>query len=353
MVTAKTEKTADGGLSNRGSGFSNEPSVSIALCTYNGGRYLQAQLESLLQQTRLPDEIVAVDDKSSDDTVPILKRFAASSPVPTRIECNSTNLGFIKNFEKAIGLTSGDVIFLCDQDDIWSAEKLHKMVRVFNTDPLVVMVHSDARLVNANLLDLGVGLFKALELSKRERRLQARGRSFEVLLRRNIVTGAACAIRRTVFEHAHPFPADWIHDEWLALVASVMGRIVRIDEPLILYRQHGRNQIGISRRSMLTRFDELMQSHRNRAVLMRKMLRRFEKLRGQLEPVVSPLDPKLWQLLDSRMEHLKLRMTLPPSRLARAPLVLLEWKTGRYLTFSNGLRSVIRDLLERRNVETA
>ena len=93
--------------------------ASIALATYNGERYLQEQLNSFLHQTRLPDEIIACDDCSTDRTMDILESFAISALFAVYIYRNAINLGYTKNFERAISLCSGDVIFLSDQDDVW------------------------------------------------------------------------------------------------------------------------------------------------------------------------------------------------------------------------------------------
>ena len=107
-------------------------STSIALCTYNGERFLSQQLESLAAQTILPDELVICDDASSDSSLRILEDFAQKAPFIVRIFKNPKNLGYIKNFEKAIGLCSMDVIFLSDHDDYWESEKLNQVLKVFD-----------------------------------------------------------------------------------------------------------------------------------------------------------------------------------------------------------------------------
>src|SRR5215467_4239016 len=107
------------------------PKLSVALCTYNGSRFLQEQLGSIGSQSRPPDELVICDDGSSDDTVDIIKRFALNAPFPVKLEVNASNLGSTKNFELAVSLCCGDVIALSDQDDVWDATKLAKIERVF------------------------------------------------------------------------------------------------------------------------------------------------------------------------------------------------------------------------------
>ena len=97
---------------------------SVALCTYNGAQYLPDQLESIVAQTRLPDELVVGDDHSTDDTVNILEDFAAGAPFPVRLHVNETNLGVVKNFEATILRCQGNLTALCDQDDVWLRNKV-------------------------------------------------------------------------------------------------------------------------------------------------------------------------------------------------------------------------------------
>lgn len=91
--------------------------ISTAMCTYNGEKYLREQLESIARQTLLPNELVVCDDCSSDETVEIIQDFSRNAPFSVRLMINENNLGFAKNFEKAITLCSGEIIVLSDQDD--------------------------------------------------------------------------------------------------------------------------------------------------------------------------------------------------------------------------------------------
>ena len=122
--------------------------ISIALCTYNGACFLKTQLSSLAQQSLRPDELVVCDDGSTDATVEILEAFAVRAPFKVRILRNPQNLGYVKNFEKAISACQFDLIFMCDQDDIWHPEKLHKCCTVFEEDPSVGMVLHDFTCIN-------------------------------------------------------------------------------------------------------------------------------------------------------------------------------------------------------------
>src|SRR6266567_6944512 len=106
--------------------------ISVAMCTYNGARFLREQLESIAAQSRLPDELVVCDDGSTDETVETIKAFVGRAPFAVRLEINSKNLGSTKNFEKAIGLCEGEIIALADQDDVWKPQKLAVLEATLN-----------------------------------------------------------------------------------------------------------------------------------------------------------------------------------------------------------------------------
>ncbi len=134
--------------------------ISVAMCTFNGARFLRAQLESIARQRRPPDELVICDDGSSDGSVEILREFAAGASFSIRIFCNEKNLGSTQNFEKAIQLCKGDLIALCDQDDIWLPEKLSRLLQIFEQDSSLGGVFSDADLINENSQEIGKRLWQ-------------------------------------------------------------------------------------------------------------------------------------------------------------------------------------------------
>ena len=128
--------------------MSSPDKISVALCTYNGEQFLSRQLASIQQQTRTPDELVVCDDCSTDRTLEILQDFAASAAFPVRITQNDDNLGFVANFERAIQLCQGDLIALCDQDDIWYPTRLERSLQEFTAHPEVGFVFSDADIID-------------------------------------------------------------------------------------------------------------------------------------------------------------------------------------------------------------
>jgi glycosyltransferase involved in cell wall biosynthesis len=230
--------------------------ISIALCTYNGARYLQQQLDSIANQTLLPVELVACDDGSSDETVEILKDFAEKAPFPVHIHINVSNLGFARNFEKCTSLCTGELIALCDQDDAWKPEKLEKLAEALNNDPEAGFVFCDAELVDENLTSLERCLWdeKPNNFSPKERQDFTRSDQLPHLLKKNMVTGACMMFRASLIPHIAPIPPSWIHDYWIATIATALGhRGIIVDEPLVLYRQHQDQQIGVLKGSTVSK----------------------------------------------------------------------------------------------------
>lgn len=319
--------------------------TSVVMCTYNGAAYLREQCESLLAQSRLPDELIIADDASSDTTPSDIDAFSlqcSEAGVAVVVCLRQENVGFVENFAGAMALATGDIVFLCDQDDIWYANKLKNMIACFETQPDLTLLFSDARLVDAAGESLGQTLFGALELQPWEWRDLTSGEGFPVLLRRAVVTGAAAAFRRSLIALALPVPPGWIHDEWLATVGSMVGRIAPFASPQIDYRQHGGNQIGMRRRTLAMRLRDIFIP---RNMLLEVGLKRMDGLQARFG--TDPNAPEKWRsLLKDRMAHYEQRIRIGErARVTRLLRVVSEWRTGRYQTYSNGVSSVIRDLL--------
>ena len=227
--------------------------LSVALCTYNGSRHLREQLDSIARQSRPPDELVVCDDVSQDATIEILNDFAGQCEFPVRIQRNERTLGSTKNFEHAITVCDGDVIALCDQDDVWEPRKLALLEDALARHPEAAYVFSDAHVVDECLQPLGHTLWEAVGFGRREQRLFEGGQSPAVLLRFNVVTGATMALRACHRDLILPIPGSWIHDGWSALVLSLGAPCAFVDEPLIQYRQHSAQQLGGAKTSFFVK----------------------------------------------------------------------------------------------------
>ncbi len=321
----------------------SRPRLSVALCCYNGALFVRQQIESILAQSLPVDEIVVCDDGSSDHTPEIVEALAAQSAVPLTLHRNARRLGSTGNFELAISLTRGDIVFLSDQDDLWYPTKVRDMVREFERRESLLLLHTDARLVNARGEPLGLTVFEGLEVTRWERTQLHSGGAFSALVRRNLVTGATAAFRREVFELARPFPGEWIHDEWLGLIAAASGTVDFLEYPLIDYRQHGGNQIGVPLLSWRAKLRQVVHA---RGDFHRKLEHRARVLFDRLQALGNRVPPDRRDWIGEKLLHAHVRGHLPSNRWARLPIVIQELSTGRYRRCSTGWRSVARDLIE-------
>ncbi|TFD70120.1 glycosyltransferase family 2 protein [Cryobacterium sp. Hb1] len=319
-------------------------SVSVALCTYNGAAYLEEQLLSILRQSIPVSEIVVSDDGSTDETLAVLERVVVAWPaVNVVVLRNSAALGVTANFEQALAACTGDLIALCDQDDVWWPERLERMVAEFTRRPELQMVHADARLVDAAGTPLGHTLLQTLGVSDVDRAAVHAGRAIDAYLRRNIVTGATMMVRRELVERSRPFPAVWVHDEWMAMVAAATGLVDLLEEPLTDYRQHGGNQIGVTTLDASGKLGRLRapRTARNARLLARVAV--LQRRASEFEPEGST---SVLALIDAKLAHEARRSTLPAARLLRVAPILRGWRTGDYFRFGLGLQDMLRDLVQ-------
>ncbi len=320
------------------------------MCTYNGSRYLSTQLESIAAQTRLPDELVVCDDASSDETVEIVERFRTSAPFPVRLEVNKTNLGSITNFEKAIGLCHGEIIALADQDDVWLPHKLEIIETQFQGEANVGLVFSDAEVVDEDLRPLGVRLWTSIGFdASLQRQLKAEC-GLNVLLPGWTVTGATMAFRSKFRTLALPIPDDiqMIHDGWIAALVASVAEVSFIEQPLIKYRQHAQQQIGVPNVHSLEQPKgvENFRQAIGRTNSYSRLITIGDRIRSRLLEHSDEFDcARTLRRLDERIYHLRTREGLPQSRLRRLPHVLRELFAKRYHLYSKGLQSAAKDLL--------
>jgi glycosyltransferase involved in cell wall biosynthesis len=224
-----------------------KPTIEVLVCTYNGADFIVEQLQSILTQTTRVDQISIYDDRSSDDTVlriqEFLKRLSLDDQRLFRVEINATNLGYVRNFSRAIARSTGDILLLCDQDDVWEPDKVADLLALFGKHD-VDMVFSDGTLIDHTGRQLGSEtILRSYGLTD-ELIAAFRSRAFELLLKRNYVPGAAAAIRRDAAQNALPVPGEMPHDYWLAIWCSLNKGVIATAKPLYRYRQHQKNVIG-------------------------------------------------------------------------------------------------------------
>jgi len=221
--------------------------ISVALCTYNGERFLARQLASIQQQTQTPFELVVCDDCSTDGTMEILREFAASASFPVRVTSNEHNIGFVANFQRAIGLCQGDLIALSDQDDIWYPMRLERSQQEFLAHPEVGLVFSDADVMDDQDESTGTRLWTNYGFTEERKRRLLQG-DYTVLARHRFVTGATVMFRSRLRANCLPVGSGWLHDEWIVANTAAVTELRPIESPLIRYRQHVSQQVGLGPR---------------------------------------------------------------------------------------------------------
>ncbi|GAB3374832.1 glycosyltransferase family 2 protein [Azotobacter armeniacus] len=321
--------------------------ISIAMATYNGACHLAEQLDSFIRQTRQPDELVVCDDCSTDATTDILRSFQRQAPFPVRLYQNERNLGFIRNFEKALSLCSGDILFLSDQDDAWFENKLEIIEQAFSTHPEKMVVLNDLEITTENLQPTGrskLGNIRDLGF----------GDAYFII-------GCCTAIRRSWLEIALPIP-DVIghhhipHDIWINKLADLLGLRLIIERPLQFYRRHGNNASNspfnstdkTSRLKMLASYglQDARGGWMTQIAHTGLYLNRLEESRAQLQALGA--DERLEQAiarLRNRLPALERRLAIAARpRWCRPPELLRFWLSGGYQNFA-GWKSALKDMV--------
>ena len=313
--------------------------VSIALATYNGARFIGEQLDSFARQTRLPDELVVCDDGSTDGTLEIVERFAAASPFTVRIHRNPERLGFSKNFENALSKCSGDLLFISDQDDIWYPNKLSSIEQELKFSGTLSVVHDE------HVIDEDGRVEPA---------------TFLTLVRRAglkpgyLVAGNCSAFRRELFPIFAPFSASINYDNWIALLADLLGvrRVVPI--PVQMYRRHHSNasepELLGNGSSYLHRFRYAAVDPRDgwnkQIALLQEAIARIGNRASLIDSLTSEgRAAAAIREAEMEIEFLSERLRLiAVSRLRRFVPIVRLWKSGFY-DRQSGLKSAIKDLV--------
>jgi glycosyltransferase involved in cell wall biosynthesis len=217
-----------------------EPMVSVCMAAYNGARYIEAQLRSIVPQLKETDEVVIIDDASSDTTLEVVERLAqelkkdASSPRFVIVR-HSVNRGVVQTFDDALRSASGDILFLADDDDLWAHDRVQRVLDVFQSQPKTRIVATGLSLIDENDQPLQNSDFL------RHRRFTA---NLAANLLHNQFQGSAMAIRSSLLRDILPLPAGklFLHDVWIGTRNKLAGgEAAFVDEPLLLYRRHTGN----------------------------------------------------------------------------------------------------------------
>ncbi|MBR5711735.1 MAG: glycosyltransferase [Thermoguttaceae bacterium] len=318
---------------------------SIALITYNGEQFFQRQLESIAQQTRLPDELIICDDCSSDRTVEIAEEFASTAPFKVRIYQNQTNLSFGLNFRKAFFLAENDVTFFCDQDDVWLPDKIEKVMDCYENNESVGMVLSRDIVVDANEKPLKL---KKIVTKDFEEQPFSGSQFPDLLARRRFCWHAHNLSCRTRFRDAlftNAPPASIVFDQWLYRCMGAFSDVHIIQKPNIYFRRHGNNLTSHSKHI------------RNPFVLLYNVIKRHYQINRLVEQVMefrqisdylsNQKEIKYPQTADfyKRCEHIyQQRVNAIEHPFVRPWIIIKELFSGNYKYCSKGFAEVLMDL---------
>lgn len=264
--------------------INNPEKISVALCTYNGDQFLEEQLNSIFTQTHPVDELIICDDGSIDGTLKILEYYKKKYPEVISLYSNKEKLFTIKNFEKAISLTSGDYIFLSDQDDIWSVDKVEQTLSFFRSNTFCHLMFTNAHLINENSEILENSLWEAWSFDEacKQRWQDQKFQIIDLIQNKNKVTGATVAFRKNLKQHILPLnlPKNVWHDCYMALTAAGHNGLGFLDEKLVKYRIHSSQQVGVNIVNTATnKFTVSLETYR-------------EKLIKDFKPYISYFDAK-------------------------------------------------------------
>ncbi|MBO5923351.1 MAG: glycosyltransferase [Lentisphaeria bacterium] len=311
--------------------------ISIAIAAYNGGKYIAEQLASLLAQTRLPDEIIICDDSADELTFQAVQEFLPCNII--RYTKNLEPLGVARNFEKALSLTSGEYIFLCDQDDVWLPGKVESLAAVLDKNKDIDGVFCNSILVAEKLEPLDKTLWELRNFTPAMQKMLAGGNALEVFCRRVVCSGHNIAVRRRALEYIMPFPelAPFYPDTWIALAVALNSNMQMCNELLTLYRIHNANRSNPAG----SLWQSARRSRNNSAAARNSML--AEEL---LQRSIAA-DPARRKMVENFALHHRNRSLYSKNIFVRTGQMFIELYTFRYSKYSNGWRTFAADMIFR------
>jgi glycosyltransferase involved in cell wall biosynthesis len=231
----------------------NKRSIDILLATYNGQKYLREQIDSILAQTNQDWQLLIRDDGSDDDTLSIIKDYAAEySDRIMLIEDGCCHLGASLNFSRLLENSTAEYSMFCDQDDVWLEQKIQVSLDLMKTTERAypnkpILVHSDLRIVNSKLKTIATSMWKYQGISPDI------GNDANRVVFQNVATGCTIMINRKAKEISLPVPKEAImHDWWIVANVAKRGKIVYVSDQLVLYRQHSNNLVGAKQAPKIT-----------------------------------------------------------------------------------------------------
>ena len=319
--------------------------ISVALCTCNGQPFLAPQLDSILSQTRLPDELHAFDDCSSDNSVALLEQFAAQASFPVHIHRNPQRLGSVRNFEQAIRVCSGTLIALCDQDDIWHPDRLRRSEEALMQHPGAGAVFTDGILIDEAGVPTGKRLWERFVFTAEDQQ-RLRSGDYIPLAKHRFITGATMMFRPQYMSWISPAKEGWHHDGWVSSIIAAFSSLCWLTEPLIRYRVHPGQQLGIEGHLVPDRNAASFAARsRNHWISFFFALQQLDRLCATLDDLPLPAEKRDTGAAEAFYTHrafLATRLGLPASRWGRI-LPMLRARRS-YQRCAMGWLSILKDL---------
>ena len=282
--------------------MSKDKKISIAMATYNGERFLREQLDSLYSQTHVPDEIVVVDDRSTDGTAAILEEYHQKKGL--RYYINEKNLGVNRNFEKAIRLCTGDYVAISDQDDVWLPYKVETSLK-----KLVEIEHGKPACVSSQC----IGVDKDLNKLPSYPRINDDTYGYKAtILQDGVSQGCSLMFNRALIDTLKEFPEKWfMYDAYIAIVAASTGVKYNIAKPLMYYRHHDLNVVGRERKPapLLGRIVNHLRIWKFSSIFENKRFRFINYIYNTYSNEISPESKELMEIL-LKYEHSSLLFKL-------------------------------------------
>lgn len=316
--------------------------TSIVMTVYNGEKYLKKQIESFLRQTVCPNEIIISDDCSSDNTMNILESYRNHNNINFKIYKNEQNLGFTKNFENAISKSTGDIIFLSDQDDVWYDNKIETIINTYKKNPEINLIIHDADLVNESLEKTNLSAISQILSGFSDTDV--------------FITGALTSFNKALMRYFMPFPKNLVgHDGYIHYVARNLKTRLVIHDKLQMIRRHSNNtsdwvassllkinKIDVFKKQFLSKRISNYNDRLEQVEHVIKIINNIEK-----ENHLFSKEHLLLSINNLKKEGLALkkRNLFENKNFFEKKLIAFELLFKNQYKYFNGLRSFLRDLI--------
>ncbi len=323
--------------------------TSIVIAVYEGEKYIGTQLESIFAQTKLPEEIIISDDSPNDLTEKQIKKYTEKYPNIVKYFSNEKKLGIDKNFEKAISKSTGDLIFLCDQDDFWERDKIEKISSILMSSNDVAGVFCDSWLTDPNLNISDINLWRLRGFGNREQQKLESGQALDVFLKKVPCSGHNIAFKAELKDILLPFPehsgACHCFDSWIGFIIAMAFDWQFLPEKLTRYRIHHMNSSDSPSCNFCQRVEDAKKSIKDNT---------FGWTADLLENAVYRVEERGIRIADKDLNKINERICFSRERehmssnlLCRLPSIIKLASNGWYFRFGSGILNICQDIFLR------